>query len=115
MRPRQDRIARGRLAIDRLTDACLDVVAAREPELLAWAFIDPAYCRRQASTLIDGLAKGQTPGRLLGVPVGVKDIFATADMPTANGTALHAGRQPAADWPWSSGCGRPAPSCSARP
>lgn len=92
-----DRIARGRLAIDRLTDACLDVVAAREPELLAWAFIDPAYCRRQARTLIDGLAKGQTPGRLLGVPVGVKDIFATADMPTANGTALHAGRQPAAD------------------
>ncbi len=33
-------------------------------------------------------------GSLHGVPVGVKDIFDTRDMPTEDGTALHAGRQP---------------------
>jgi Asp-tRNA(Asn)/Glu-tRNA(Gln) amidotransferase A subunit family amidase len=34
---------------------------------------------------------------LHGLPVGVKDIFDTADMPTENGTVLHAGRRPAED------------------
>jgi Asp-tRNA(Asn)/Glu-tRNA(Gln) amidotransferase A subunit family amidase len=31
------------------------------------------------------------------VPVGIKDIFDTADMPTENGTILHAGRRPERD------------------
>lgn len=91
------RIAEGHLGVDRLTDACLAVVAARENELRAWAFIDPAHARQQARARMEDAAAGHVPGRLFGLPVGVKDIFDTADMPTANGTALHAGRQPAAD------------------
>ncbi len=91
------RIAEGRLGVDRLTEACLAIVAERESELRAWAFIDPAYGRQQARARMDEAAARGACGRLFGVPVGVKDIFDTADMPTANGTVLHAGRQPATD------------------
>ena len=40
---------------------------------------------------------GQATGPLHGVPVGVKDIFDTADMPTENGSVLYAGRTPSRD------------------
>jgi Asp-tRNA(Asn)/Glu-tRNA(Gln) amidotransferase A subunit family amidase len=43
------------------------------------------------------LRKGKDIGPLNGLPVGVKDIFDTRDMPTEDGTVLHAGRQPDAD------------------
>jgi Asp-tRNA(Asn)/Glu-tRNA(Gln) amidotransferase A subunit family amidase len=36
-------------------------------------------------------------GPLHGIPVGIKDIFDTVDMPTENGTPLYAGRRPTAD------------------
>ncbi|MEW6689666.1 MAG: amidase, partial [Pseudomonadota bacterium] len=40
---------------------------------------------------------GEAIGPLHGIPVGVKDIIDTADMPTEDGTVLHAGRTPARD------------------
>jgi Asp-tRNA(Asn)/Glu-tRNA(Gln) amidotransferase A subunit family amidase len=43
------------------------------------------------------LAAGAAPGALHGLPVGVKDIIDTCDMPTENGTVLHQGRQPRED------------------
>ena len=39
-------------------------------------------------------ASGRPVGRLEGIPVGVKDIFDTADIPTENGCAFFAGRVP---------------------
>src|SRR3970282_1522724 len=42
-------------------------------------------------------SEGRPTGPLHGVPVGVKDIIDTADMPTEDGTVLHAGRTPAHD------------------
>src|SRR5262245_36748467 len=40
---------------------------------------------------------GQPIGSLHGVPVGIKDIIDAADMPTENGSVLHAGRTPSRD------------------
>ena len=42
-------------------------------------------------------SRGETTGPLHGVPVGIKDIFDTADMPTENGSVLYAGRTPSRD------------------
>ena len=42
-------------------------------------------------------AEGRPLGPLHGVPVGIKDIIDTTDMPTEDGTVLHAGRRPARD------------------
>ena len=51
----------------------------------------------QADAADKALAAGAAPGPLHGVPVGVKDIIDTCDMPTENGTVLHQGRQPRED------------------
>ena len=46
---------------------------------------------------MNGDLQGKPTGPLHGVPVGVKDIFDTADMPTENGSVLYAGRTPSRD------------------
>ncbi|MDQ3559565.1 MAG: amidase [Pseudomonadota bacterium] len=93
----RDEIARGSITAAELTAACLEQIAAREPEVQAWAYIDPDHAMRQAAELDRKRSTGRPIGPLHGVPVGVKDIIDTRDMPTENGTTLDAGRRPAAD------------------
>jgi Asp-tRNA(Asn)/Glu-tRNA(Gln) amidotransferase A subunit family amidase len=76
-------IERGELSTEALLRSCRERIAAREPEVKAWAFL--------ATEL-----KHQ-PGPLFGVPVGVKDIFDTHDMPTAYGSPIYAGHRPRTD------------------
>ena len=87
----------GKISSEDLVSACLDQIAAVEERVGAWAHLDPEHALRQAQDV--GLARreGKGVGPLQGIPVGVKDIFETKDMPTEDGTVLHAGRQPAED------------------
>ncbi len=92
-----DALRSGRLSAEAYTRAHLVQIEQREPAVKAWAFLDPAYALAQARRL-DGERKAGKPlGVLHGMPVGVKDIFDTADMPTENGTVVHAGRRPDQD------------------
>ncbi len=86
-------IARGEITSEALTTACLDRIAAREPELFAWAHLDPE------AALADARARDKEPprGPLHGVPVGFKDVIETFDMPTAYGSAIYPGHRPAVD------------------
>jgi amidase len=86
-------LARGELTAEALVRACLERIAAEEPRVQAWEFLDPELALSQARRLD---AAGR-PGPLHGLPLGVKDIIDTADMPTARGSALFAGRRPEAD------------------
>jgi Asp-tRNA(Asn)/Glu-tRNA(Gln) amidotransferase A subunit family amidase len=90
-------IREGRLTAVELTEASLKRIEAREAEVQAWAFLDPEHALKQARALDEHRKRGRPLGALHGVPVGVKDIVDTADMPTENGTVLHAGRRPRAD------------------
>ena len=90
-------IRQGRLTSVRLVQACLDRIAEVEPAVEAWSFLDPAYAIAQAEARDRARNAGESLGPLHGIPVGVKDIFDTADMPTENGTVLHAGRRPTED------------------
>ena len=63
----------------------------------AWAFLDPELARAQARRCDEIRRAGRPQGPLHGIPVGVKDIIDTKDMPTENGTVLHAGRRPTRD------------------
>jgi Asp-tRNA(Asn)/Glu-tRNA(Gln) amidotransferase A subunit family amidase len=87
----------GRISAEELTTAYLKRIEAREPEVQAWAFLDPEHALKQARALDEHRKRGRPLGPLHGMPVGVKDIVDTADMPTENGTVLHAGRRPRAD------------------
>ena len=80
-----------------VTEFCLARIAEVDGDVQAWAFLDPEYARSQARALDEARASGRPLGPLHGIPVGVKDIFDTTDMPTEDGTVLHAGRQPARD------------------
>ncbi|MGH6725447.1 MAG: amidase [Pseudolabrys sp.] len=77
-----------------VVNSCLDRIAAVDGSVKAWAFLDPEHARSQARALDAMRANGRSLGPLHGIPVGVKDIFDTTDMPTEDGTVLHAGRRP---------------------
>jgi len=80
-----------------LAQSCLAHIAEREPTVQAWTWLDPDQVLAQARAADRLSATGLPLGALHGIPVGIKDIIDTADMPTENGTVLHAGRRPAAD------------------
>ena len=87
-------IREGSISSEQLIDACLARINAVEPAVQAWQYLDPVHARAQARALDEHRRAGEPLGPLHGVPVGVKDIIDTADMPTENGTVLHAGRTP---------------------
>jgi Asp-tRNA(Asn)/Glu-tRNA(Gln) amidotransferase A subunit family amidase len=87
----------GAISAAELMDACLARVREADGEIQAWAFLDPDHAMAQARAADAWRLEGRPTGPLHGVPVGIKDIFDTADMPTENGTVLHAGRTPSRD------------------
>lgn len=90
-------IRRGELTSEQLVAACLERIAEAEHRVGAWTWLDPDHALAQARAADARQRSGAALGALHGIPVGIKDIFATADMPTEDGTVLHAGRRPAED------------------
>ncbi len=90
-------IAAGALSAEQLVQACLERIREVEPQVQAWQALDEAHALAQARARDADRAEGRPLGPLHGVPVGLKDIIDTADMPTEDGTVLHAGRTPARD------------------
>jgi Asp-tRNA(Asn)/Glu-tRNA(Gln) amidotransferase A subunit family amidase len=78
-------------------EACLGRVGEVDKDVEAWAFLDPEHALAQARAADEWRLLGRPLGPLHGVPVGLKDIIDTADMPTENGSPLHAGRTPSRD------------------
>jgi Asp-tRNA(Asn)/Glu-tRNA(Gln) amidotransferase A subunit family amidase len=78
-------------------EAALAAIEARDAELHAWQAVDPEFARRQARALDAEAKRGPHRGPLHGIPVGVKDIFDTADLPTEYGSPIYRGHRPAAD------------------
>ena len=76
-----------------VVDACLARIESREEIVGAWEYLDPELARKQARAV--DLAEDR--GQLAGVPVGVKDIIDTCDMPTGMGSPIHYGNRPSAD------------------
>ncbi len=91
------KIRNGEITSEELVRACLDRIAEFEATIGAWAHLDPDYALDQAKRADADRARDLAVGPLHGLPVGVKDIVDTADMPTENGTVLHSGRTPSED------------------
>ncbi len=87
----------GVITSEQLVEACLQRIGEVDERVQTWAFLDPDYALAQARAADELRLSGKPIGPLHGVPVGVKDIFDTADMPTENGSVLHAGRTPSRD------------------
>jgi aspartyl-tRNA(Asn)/glutamyl-tRNA(Gln) amidotransferase subunit A len=91
-----DSVRRGeRRAIEVLDDS-FAAIEARNPLLNAFVHLDLEQAHRSAEAVDAAIAAGQDPGRLAGVPFGVKDLEDCAGMPTSLGSLLWKGRGPVA-------------------
>ena len=86
-------LGRRELSAEQLVRDCLEAVAAREPLVKAWETLDAEGALREARR-IDGLSERPL---LCGVPVGLKDLIDTSEIPTGYGSPLFRGHRPAAD------------------
>src|SRR5207237_6601090 len=82
----------GALTAEALTRACLDRAEQRK-SVKAWTWLDPEQALAQARAS----DRAGRPGLLSGLPIGVKDIIDTADMPTEHGSPIYRGNRPFAD------------------
>jgi len=86
-------LARRELSAQELLRACLARIAERDGEVRAFVSLDAENALAQARTLDAGPVRGP----LHGLPLGVKDIFDTFDLPTECGTPIYAGHRPRSD------------------
>ena len=87
----------GDFSSQELVQACLNRIEVRDDDVRAWAFLDPEYGLNAARAADARRAAGKALGPLHGLPVGIKDIIDTGDMPTENGSPLFTGRRPSQD------------------
>ena len=82
----------GRLTSENLVRDCLDRIAERDSQVKAWVYLDPVLAIAQAKA-----ADATTGGLLRGIPIGVKDIIDTYDMPTGHNSPIFEGKVPFGD------------------
>lgn len=88
------RIAAGEITSEALISDCLSRIEAHDGTLGAWTYLDRDYALRQARACD---AADAPIGPLHGVPVGVKDVLDTHDMPTEYGSEIYTGHRPETD------------------
>ena len=84
-------IEAGELTPAQAIELCAEAIAKRESEVGAFVTLDLDGARKAAQ------APGLKDKPLRGLPVALKDIFDTADMPTEYGSPIYAGHRPKAD------------------
>jgi Asp-tRNA(Asn)/Glu-tRNA(Gln) amidotransferase A subunit family amidase len=90
-------IRAGTFTSEQFVQACLDRVGQVDDKIEAWAYLDGEFALKQAKEADLARTEGRAMGPLHGVPVAIKDIIDTHDMPTEDGTVLHKGEQPIRD------------------
>jgi Asp-tRNA(Asn)/Glu-tRNA(Gln) amidotransferase A subunit family amidase len=84
--------ASGKLTSVELVKSCLERITATDNDIHAWVYLDPNAVIAQAVECDRIRKAGMATGPLHGIPVGLKDIIDTADMPTGRGTPIFKGR-----------------------
>jgi len=90
----REMIASGRYTAEQLSKAFLENAKPLEEKLHAFAYLNEDAVLLQAKVLDRGRAQGGDLGELAGVPIALKDVVDTFDMPSEFGSASLAGRQP---------------------
>jgi Asp-tRNA(Asn)/Glu-tRNA(Gln) amidotransferase A subunit family amidase len=90
------KLAAREITAEALLADCLERIAEREADVHAWTFLDTDAAMRRARALD---ARGAA-GLLHGLPIAVKDLFDTFDMPCSYGSPIYATHRPA----WDAAC-----------
>ena len=86
-------LAQRTLRAEDLVRACIEHIDSREPEVQAWAYLQRDVAVEHAKQLDAGAHRGL----LHGLPIGVKDLLATSDMPATYGSRIYANYRPGFD------------------
>ena len=81
-------LKKGEITSEELVKSYIEQIKKKEKEVEAWEFFDQELVLAQAKKL-DKLHQSGKHGDLHGIPVGIKDIFDTENMPTIDGTEIH--------------------------
>ena len=87
------KLATREITAESLLADCIERITEREPVVQAWTVLDVDAAMRRARELDSRPASGL----LHGLPIAVKDLFDTFDMPTGYGSPIYAGHRPASD------------------
>ena len=82
-------LKKGEFTCEEVVTNYIDHINKYEKNVEAWEFFDETLILKQAKKLDQDHQLGKVQGDLHGVPVGIKDIFDTGDMPTTDGTEIH--------------------------
>ena len=82
-------LKKGEFTCEELVTNYIDHINKYEKNVEAWEFFDETLILKQAKKLDQDHQLGKVHGDLHGVPVGIKDIFDTENMPTSDGTEIH--------------------------
>jgi Asp-tRNA(Asn)/Glu-tRNA(Gln) amidotransferase A subunit family amidase len=85
--------ASGKLTSVELVKSCLAQITQTDDAIRAWVYLDPEDALKQAAECDRIRKAGMAIGALHGIPVGLKDIIDTAEMPTGRGTPIFRGRR----------------------
>ena len=83
-----EKIKKGEISSVEVCEAYLDRIKKFDKDVKAWAFFDKKLLLEKAKEKDEYRKSGKPLGALHGLPVAVKDIIGTLDMPTECGTCL---------------------------
>ena len=95
LRQASELLAAGETSAVELLEATLRQIDATEPFVHAYAYVAADQARAAAATADQERARGVDRGPVHGIPVGIKDLLYTTDMPTEAGSKVYAGFAPA--------------------
>ena len=78
-------------------ERCLETIDAREPTVQAWVTLNTAGARQAADESTERYKTGQALSPIDGMPIGIKDVLQTKDMPTTLGSPIFKDRQTGID------------------
>ncbi len=81
------------LKVEAYVRDCLDRIASRDAQVCAWTYIEPEALLRQAREL----DRQENKGLLHGLPIGIKDVIMTCDMPTQYNSPIYYRHYPNVD------------------
>ncbi|MDB5944333.1 MAG: amidase, partial [Ramlibacter sp.] len=81
----------------RYLERCLATIASREPQVKAWVVLNEQGARAAAQASAARWRQGRSLSPIDGMPIGIKDLIETRDMPTQMGCEAFAGNFPKRD------------------
>ncbi|RTZ45555.1 amidase [Candidimonas sp. SYP-B2681] len=87
-----ERLTRREVSVETVVQGYLERIQSADPLVHAWQHVDAERALNEARE-----RDKELPGPLYGLPIGVKDLIDTADMPTTYGSLRYAGHRPSLD------------------